>query len=141
VRALEVVELTGAPFAATLPGSNPVLQAVRVGLAAPREQLAVRISERVGQMWDRGLVAEVVDLLAGGLAEGRTASRALGYSQVIEHLAGRLSAEQARAATVVATGKFARRQLTWFRRDPLVHWLAYDSAARLDAVLAMLANT
>ena len=123
VRALEVVELTGRPFTATLPEPRYVAPAVQVGLALDRELLDERIVARVDRMWARGLVTEVARLAAAGLRDGRTASRALGYAQVLRHLDGECSEEQAREETVRATRRFARRQESWFRRDPRVRWL------------------
>jgi tRNA dimethylallyltransferase len=138
VRALEVIELTGGPFTATLPGPDPVLPAIRIGLEVPRPLLAERIESRVNSMWQAGLLDEVEELLAVGLAQSRTAARALGYQQAIDQLSGRLSESGAKAATVQATLKFARRQVTWFRRDPLVHWLPFDLPDLLDVSVALL---
>ncbi|HSR23409.1 MAG TPA: tRNA dimethylallyltransferase, partial [Candidatus Eisenbacteria bacterium] len=129
VRALEVVELTGRPFTATLPEQRYAVPAVAVGLDVPRPELDERITRRVDRMWEQGLVEEVRRLAAAGLREGRTASRALGYAQVLRHLAGEWTEEQARAETVRATRRFARRQESWFRRDPRVIWLAADAAS------------
>jgi tRNA dimethylallyltransferase len=126
VRALEVVELTGRPFRATLPAPRPVYDAVQIGLDVPRPELDRRIAARVDRMWQAGFVDEVRRLEQQGLREGRTASRALGYAQVLRFLAGEWTEEHARAETVRATRRFARRQDAWFRRDPRVHWLAYD---------------
>jgi tRNA dimethylallyltransferase len=126
VRALEVVELTGAPFAATLPDqttATPVYDAVQVGVDRPAAELDERIAGRVDRMWALGLVGEVRQLLAAGLAAGPTASRALGYRQVLQALAGESTMEDAKVATVRATRRFARRQRSWFRRDPRVTWL------------------
>jgi tRNA dimethylallyltransferase len=131
VRALEVVELTGRPFAASLPSYAPTA-AVQVGLAVPRPVLAERIAARVDRMWERGLVEEVRRLERAGLRDGPTASRALGYAQVLRLLAGELDEPAARDETVRATRRFARRQDTWFRRDPRVHWL---DAVVFDAVV------
>jgi tRNA dimethylallyltransferase len=83
----------------------------------------------VTRMWQAGLVAEVRGLAAHGLREGRTASRALGYAQVLRFLAGEWSEQQAREETVRATRRFARRQDAWFRRDPRVSWLDAGSGA------------
>ena len=138
VRALEVIELTGGPFTATLPGPDPALPAIRIGLEVPRALLAERIGARVDAMWQAGLLEEVEELLAVGLGQSRTAARALGYQQAIDQLSGRLSESGAKAATVQATLKFARRQVTWFRRDPLVHWLPFDLPDLLDASVALL---
>lgn len=124
VRALEVIEITGRPFTASLPGPEPVYDTVQIGVDVGRPELDARIAARVDRMWEDGLVAEVRELEAAGLREGRTASRALGYQQVLAHLAGECTEEQARDDTVRATKRFARRQDSWFRRDPRVHWLS-----------------
>ena len=96
------------------------MPAVQVGLTLPRPVLDERIAGRVDRMWERGLVEEVRRLADAGLREGRTASRALGYAQVLRHLDGEWTEEQARDETVRATRRFARRQESWFRRDPRV---------------------
>ncbi|WEH39325.1 tRNA (adenosine(37)-N6)-dimethylallyltransferase MiaA [Streptomyces sp. NBC_01218] len=124
VRALEVIEITGKPFTANLPGDRPVYDAVQIGVDVERPELDARIALRVDRMWEAGLVDEVRTLEAGGLREGLTASRALGYQQVLAALAGECTEEEARVETVRATKRFARRQDSWFRRDPRVHWLA-----------------
>ncbi len=142
VRALEVMELTGMPYRANLPAHvyafHPVVQ---IGLAVPREVLHARISQRVDEMWEAGLVAEVRRLERAGLREGRTASRALGYRQVLEHLAGACTEDEAREATVRGTRKFARRQEMWFRRDPRITWLPYDSRDRVRAAADVVRST
>jgi tRNA dimethylallyltransferase len=121
VRALEVVELTGRPFAATLPAPVDRYGTVQVGL--DRADLDDRVAARVDRMWAAGLVAEVRALAGRGLREGPTASRALGYQQVL----ALGDTPEARAETVRATRRFVRRQRSWFRRDDRVHWL--DAAA------------
>lgn len=123
VRALEVIEITGKPFTANLPGHDAVYDTVQIGVDVARPELDERIARRVDRMWDAGLVEEVRTLEAQGLREGRTASRALGYQQVLAALAGQCTMDEARAETVRATKRFARRQDSWFRRDPRVHWL------------------
>jgi tRNA dimethylallyltransferase len=128
VRALEVIELTGRPFSASLPRleyTDPAT--VQVGLDCPREVLDERIGLRVRGMWDAGLVEEVRGLEAAGLRRGRTASRALGYQQVLAFLAGQCSEQEAYDATVRGTRRFARRQDSWFRKDPRIHWLPWDA--------------
>lgn len=135
VRALEVVELTGRPFTATLPSGEHVRPTVQVGLRAPREVLDERIAVRVDRMLDEGLVDEVRRLADAGLRVGRTASRALGYAQVLDHLDGRLSLDEARGETVRATRAFARRQEKWFRRDDRIAWL--DATLGLDELEAL----
>ncbi|HEY1177077.1 MAG TPA: tRNA (adenosine(37)-N6)-dimethylallyltransferase MiaA [Phytomonospora sp.] len=129
VRALEVVELTGG-FRAELP-SEPVSRfaSLRIGVDRDTAELDARIAERVDVMWEAGLVDEVRALLPHGLAEGVTASRAIGYRQVLRFLAGECTEEEAREDTVRATRRFVRRQRSWFRRDKRVVWL---DAARPD---------
>ncbi|MDF6045298.1 tRNA (adenosine(37)-N6)-dimethylallyltransferase MiaA [Streptomyces sp. JH14] len=133
VRALEVIEITGKPFTANLPGGEAVYDAVQIGVDVARPELDERITLRVDRMWEAGLVDEVRALEVQGLREGRTASRALGYQQVLAALARECTEEEARAETVRATKRFARRQDSWFRRDPRVHWLngAADHRAEL----------
>ncbi|MFD3563951.1 tRNA (adenosine(37)-N6)-dimethylallyltransferase MiaA [Streptomyces sp. NPDC058686] len=130
VRALEVIEITGKPFTANLPGHESVYDTVQIGVDVARPELDERIATRVDRMWDAGLVDEVRTLETHGLREGRTASRALGYQQVLAALAGECTEDEARAETVRATKRFARRQDSWFRRDPRVHWLSGAAAAR-----------
>jgi tRNA dimethylallyltransferase len=122
VRALEVVELTGG-FTATLPDRAPYYPSVQIGVDLDTAVLDERVARRVAHMWDLGLIAETRALERRGLRQGRTASRALGYQQVLRHLAGECSAEQAAAETVQATRRFVRRQRSWFRRDPDIRWL------------------
>ncbi|MFI0235024.1 tRNA (adenosine(37)-N6)-dimethylallyltransferase MiaA [Streptomyces sp. NPDC016845] len=123
VRALEVIEITGKPFTANLPGHDSVYDTVQIGVDVARPELDARIATRVDRMWEAGLVDEVRGLAERGLREGRTASRALGYQQVLAALAGECTEDEARAETIRATKRFARRQDSWFRRDPRVHWL------------------
>ena len=130
VRALEVVRLTGRPFAAELPPPRPAYQAVQVGVDLDPAALDARIAARVDQMWASGLVDEERALESRGLREGRTASRALGYQQVLRFLAGECTEAEAHDETVRATRRFVRRQRSWFRRDPRVRWLDATSAGR-----------
>jgi tRNA dimethylallyltransferase len=128
VRALEVIELTGRPFSASMPSYDDAKEtAVQLGLAVPRPVLDERIALRVERMWAAGLVEEVRGLEPYGLRDGLTAGRALGYAQVLRFLSGEWSEEQARAETVRATRRFARRQESWFRRDPRIRWIDYDA--------------
>lgn len=135
VRALEVMEVTGRPFSATLPEPAYERPAVQIGLDVPRDVLDERIARRVDRMWEQGLVEEVRGLLPAGLGEGRTASRALGYAQVLRLLAGECDEAGAREDTVRATRRFARRQDSWFRRDPRVVWLSQAAPDLLDRAL------
>jgi tRNA dimethylallyltransferase len=138
VRALEVIELTGRPFSATLPAPDYAVPAVQIGLSAPRDVLDERIAVRVQRMWADGLVDETVALVAEGLLDGRTAPRALGYAQVLRMLEGELDDATARSDTIAATRRFARRQESWFRRDPRVHWLPYDAPDLAEQALAVI---
>jgi len=123
VRALEVIELTGG-FRSQLPEWTYALDDVlQVGLEVPRELLDARIEERVERMWSDGLVEEVAGLVERGLRDGRTASRAIGYRQVLAQLDGELTEAEARQQTVFGTRRLARKQLGWFRRDPRIQWL------------------
>ena len=131
VRALEVISLTGGPFTAALPDPRPVYNSVLLGLDSAH--LDERVATRVDHMWAAGFVDEVRALEAHGLRDGRTASRALGYQQVLRFLAGECTEPVARAETVRATRRFVRRQRSWFRRDPRIAWL---DAARPDLVPA-----
>lgn len=122
VRALEVVELTGS-FTASLPEPREYYSAIRIGVDVDTDVLDERISQRVDRMWEAGLVDEVRSLVQQGLAEGKTASRALGYKQVLEFLAGECSEEEAKEATARLTRRFVRRQRSWFKRDSRITWL------------------
>ncbi|MGI5491654.1 tRNA (adenosine(37)-N6)-dimethylallyltransferase MiaA [Microtetraspora malaysiensis] len=138
VRALEVIELSGRPFSATMPSYDSVYDSVQIGVEVPRPILDERIALRVDRMWNAGLVEEVRRLAEHGLAEGRTASRALGYAQVLRFLDGEWTEEQARDETIRATRRFARRQESWFRRDPRVVWLPFDAPDLTDRALALI---
>jgi tRNA dimethylallyltransferase len=138
VRALEVVEITGEPFVASLPQARPAYPSVQIGLDVPRPELDARIDQRVERMWAAGLVDEVRRLSEVGLREGVTASRALGYAQVLRFLDGACTEEQALVDTQRATRRFARRQDTWFRRDDRITWIRYDADDLLAQALRLL---
>lgn len=123
IRALEVHEITGRPFSSYMPQRLYHQPAVQIGLEVDREILKGRLADRVHAMVERGLLEEVRALDEQGLRNGRTASRALGYSQFLRVLDGEWSAAEAAEETIVATRRFARRQLTWFRADERVRWL------------------
>ena len=139
VRALEVIELSGRPFSATLPGYDSGRPAVQIGLRLPRPELDRRIEARVDRMWQQGFVAEVRGLEQAGLRTGKTASRALGYQQVLRFLDGEWTLDEARAETVRATRRFARRQESWFRRDPRITWLPAGGEDLIGRALSLLA--
>ena len=133
VRALEVVALTGRPFSASLPRleyADPLT--VQVGVDIDRPTLDERIEARVDAMFASGFVEEVEALLARGLAEGRTANRAIGYREVMGFLAGDRTLAEAIEQTKTATRRFARRQDSWFRKDPRIVWVAHDDPDRVD---------
>jgi tRNA dimethylallyltransferase len=137
VRALEVIEITGAPYSASLPEleyADP--RSVQIGLLIDRPTLDVRIEQRVHDMFEAGFVDEVRRLLDEGLAEGLTARRAIGYRDVVAHLAGDLALDEARQRTVYATRRFARRQDSWFKKDPRIVWLPFDAPDLVERALA-----
>lgn len=127
VRAIEIVTLTGEPFAAALPDEpedwQPVLE---IGINGNREDLVIRLEQRVHKMWQRGLVAEVEGLLDKGIRQGKTSARAIGYAQALAQLDGTMTEAEAIADTVRLTQKYSRRQMSWFRRDTRIHWLDYQ---------------
>lgn len=127
VRAIEIVTLTGQPFAAALPDEpedwQPVLE---IGVNGPREDLVQRLENRVHKMWQVGLVEEVQSLIPHGIREGKTSSRAIGYSQALAQIDGLIAQEAAIADTIRLTQKYARRQMSWFRRDSRISWLDYQ---------------
>ena len=121
VRALEVIEITGLPYTANLPEQVYVVPTVQIGLDCDRHALDARVEQRVGRMWEQGLVPEVLGLLARGM--GRTAARAVGYAEVIALIRGEGDEPAARASVIANTRRLARKQMTWFGRDPRVRWL------------------
>jgi tRNA dimethylallyltransferase len=139
IRALEVIEITGKPFTANLPREASVRYpaARQFGLVMDRDQLSERIDQRVNQMFENGLVAEVQKLVAAGLLQGRTAQRALGYSQVLAHLKGEVSLDAAIEETKRATRQYARRQETWFSRDSRIKWIS-PRQDRLETIMESL---
>ncbi len=124
VRALEVIELTGRPFSATMPRPGPArYDTLQLGLDLDTEELDRRVDHRVIAMFEQGLVDEVLELEKKGLRVGKTASRALGYQQVLDQLDADHDMLAATAATALSTRRFVRRQRSWFRRDQRVEWL------------------
>jgi len=133
VRALEVVEITGRPFSASLPALEYVDPAtVQIGVDIDRPTVHTRIEERVRAMFEAGFVDEVRALLADGLADGRTAARAIGYPEVAAYLRGDLTLDEAVERTVTATRRFARRQDAWFRKDARIVWVRWDDRERVE---------
>ena len=139
IRALEVIEITGKPFTANLPREESIRypDARQFGLVMDRELLSTRIDERVNTMFEEGFVEEVQKLMPVGLLEGRTAQRALGYSQIVSHLQGEVSLDAAIEETKRATRQYARRQETWFSRDARIKWIS-TRQPRLETILESL---
>jgi tRNA dimethylallyltransferase len=139
VRALEVIEITGRPFTATLPEHRYADPAtVQIGVDIDRPTLDARIAARVDRMWEQGFVEEVRGLADRGLREGLTANRALGYRQVLAFLDGEITEAEAREQTVAGTRRFARRQDSWFRKDDRITWVRHDDPDRVDVALAAI---
>ena len=138
VRALEVIELTGRPFSASMPKRELLSPAVLLGLRVDRQVLDERITHRVDRMWEQGLRDETEMLLGRGLRSGVTASRAIGYSQAIAVIDGRLDEVGARLDTAQATRRYARRQESWFRPDPRIVWLDALADDLLDQALGAI---
>lgn len=131
IRALEVIESGGAGHGAALP-DRPLTWHPRtriLGRRMPREELIARLDTRVERMWAGGLLGEVEALRAAGIERGVTARRAIGYAQALAQLAGDLSQAEAIAQTQALTRRYARRQMSWFRRYAGVHWLEPDDDA------------
>lgn len=138
VRALEVVELTGRPFSASMPDRTFRGPTLQLGLRLPREDLDARVDARVERMWATGILDETARLLAAGLREGRTAPRAIGYAQAVAQLDGSLEQREAIEDTQRATRRLVRRQESWFRPDPRTRWLPADAPDLLDRALAVI---
>ena len=137
VRALEVIEISGRPYTANLPEQVYAVPAVQIGLDCDRAVLDARVQQRVERMWEQGLVEEALGLLTRGM--GRTAARAVGYAEVIAMVRGESDDVTARAAVVANTRRLARKQMTWFGRDPRVHWLDARDPDLVDLALGIVA--
>ncbi|WP_392545397.1 tRNA (adenosine(37)-N6)-dimethylallyltransferase MiaA [Oryzobacter sp. 24SJ04S-52] len=138
VRALEVVELTGRPFSATMPTRDFVRPTLVVGLRFDREALDTRIERRTRRMFAGGLVEETRALVDLGLREGRTASRAVGYAQALAVIDGTMTVEEATADTALRTRRLVRRQESWFGADPRLHWFDAVDRDLVDRVVELV---
>lgn len=139
VRALEVVSITGDDFAAKLPDLNESWQPVlEIGLNSDRAHLVSRLQTRAASMWQRGLVTEVEALIPLGIRDGKTSSRAIGYAQALAQLDGRLSEAEAIEETARLTSRYARRQMSWFRRDPRINWFDYQDSQATSKILNLV---
>lgn len=122
IRALEVIAITGESYSSSLPEPRSWLPTLQIGIDVERELLKARIHARVEQMWQQGIVGEVEQLLSSGDL-GKTAKMAIGYKQAIAQLQGEMTEEAAKAETVALTNRYARRQMSWFRRDKRINWV------------------
>jgi len=142
VRALEIVTITGEPFAAALPEKTESWQPVlEIGLNSERAHLVERLAQRVEKMWQQGIVEEAESLIPHGIREGKTSSRAIGYAQAIAQLDGELTREEAVTATTQLTQRYARRQMSWFRRDDRIYWQDYQEPRLLANVVELIEKT
>ena len=139
VRALEVIELTGEPFGSGLPTGGTWRPTVTIGLRLERELLVPRLDARVERMWRSGMVDEVARLRPAGF--GATAGRAIGYAQALRQLDGELDEAAAIAETQLLTRKYARRQVSWFRRNAATHWFEADDPGRVDAAVEAIGGS
>ena len=139
VRAIEIVTLTGEPFAAALPDVpddwQPVLE---IGINGDRDDLRGRLEARVHKMWDQGLIDEVRALEPQGIRQGKTSSVAIGYAQALKQIDGEMTESEAIADTVRLTQKYARRQMSWFRRDKRIQWLDYQDPEATAKALVLV---
>lgn len=141
LRALEVITLTGKPFGAGLDAEQRPWQenAVMIGLEVPRDELVATLDARVESMWDRGFMAEVSGLISQGIEKGVTASRAIGYQQALAFLAGTLGEKEAQEETQALTRRYARRQVSWFRRNSDTVWCDPRVSGSLDQCVRLIA--
>jgi tRNA dimethylallyltransferase len=143
IRAIEVIRLTGQPFSTQRAdwqhAARITPQAANgVGLARTTADLQRRIDARVEAMFRRGWVAETEQLLNRGLAQNPTAMQALGYRQIVEHLRGERSLPETIALIKIRTRQFAKRQMTWFRRQLHLTWIHLEAQASAEGVAEMI---
>jgi len=139
IRALEVIEMTGKPFGAGLGAENrPWREHIMIGVQVPRDELTERLDARARAMFDNGLVDEVRGLIPLGIEQGTTAARSIGYSQALDVINGTATVDEAIDETAALTRRFARRQVSWFTRNPATHW--FDAPADPAAVLARITS-
>ena len=142
LRALEVAISTGRALSAwhcDAPATGPRLDAIRVGLTLERGLLYDSIAHRVHRMIEAGWVGEVEQLLSRGVSPREPAFQAIGYRELVAHLAGDVSLEEAIEETIRATRRFAKRQLTWFRKERDINWYsAEDLEAASQAIMSFL---
>ncbi len=138
IRALEVLRISGTPIAAQLPKKpNLLRKTLAIGINQERADLVVNLDARVVKMWQRGIVSETEQLLDRGIKTSRTARRAIGYAQAIGQLEGSLTESQAIEQTQLLTRRYARRQVSWFKRLPHLNWLSAEQARQAGSVQAV----
>jgi tRNA dimethylallyltransferase len=140
VRALEVILVAGQPLSRMFETGRDRLtgyRILRIGLDPPRDRLYERINQRTRAMFENGLLEEVQRLLAGGAPPDAKPFESIGYSQALKHLRGELSLEAAIESTQMATRRYAKRQLTWFRREESVFWIKDFGETPESAALAI----
>jgi tRNA dimethylallyltransferase len=119
--------VTGEPFAASLPDQFvSYIPSLQIGLNSERSHLLERLALRAKLMWEEGLIDEVRALIPEGIRDSKTASQAIGYSQALRQLDGELTESEAIDETTMLTQRYARRQMSWFRRDPRINWFDYQ---------------
>ena len=140
IRALEVCIGSGRAFSSFGPGTSayPENGVMQIGLRWNRERLAQRVADRVYAMMNEGLLSEVTALRNSKDGLSRTAAQALGYKELLLHLDGKMSLDQAVEETIIHTRQFAVRQERWFRRDPRIKWVSIseDPVAEIVPVVA-----
>jgi tRNA dimethylallyltransferase len=138
VRAMEVILTTGKPFSAQRGSGDSPYRGLQIGLTRPREELYARIDARVEAMLHAGLVQEVQGLLAQGYSPDLPALSAIGYREIVAHLQGKLSLDEAAAQIKRQTRVFVRRQANWFKlSDPQIHWFTPGPSA-LEEIAALI---
>ena len=134
IRALEVIELTGQPFSASLPEQQYIRPTLTIGINVKRPVLKDRIENRVKNMWSEGLLEEAKGLLAAPEPLSKTARAAIGYQQAFDYIQGVSDRQEAIDTTIQLTNRYARRQMSWFRRDKRIHWLPDNSELLASAL-------
>ena len=145
IRAIEVIRLTGQPFSSQRANWQHATRNTQhasncIGLARSSADLRQRIDARVDAMFRRGLVAETEALLKCGLAQNQNAMQALGYRQIVEHLRGERSLPETIALVKIRTRQFAKRQMTWFRRQLRLSWISLEPQTSAEAVVNTIAG-
>ncbi len=138
IRALEIYRLAGKPASSLRKWTVPAGEFAMFGLDMPREDLYAAVNERVERMFDNGFIDEVKNLMEKGYGENLVAMEAVGYREIISYLKGNSSLKDAAAQIMAATRGYARRQLTWFRKDKRIIWLTVSRNPDWDAVYSTI---